>query len=92
MNDGGMIVVFSPQGVWVWDETPLKRENRTFWMDLPIADSEQVQRMMAVKREQPVERVDQIAGNPSIEETRQGTPAFTNPGVQDVENTPVARA
>ena len=39
MNDGGMTVVFSPQGAWVCDETPLKpagsvelkRENRTFW-------------------------------------------------------------
>ena len=47
-NDGGMTVVFSPQGAWVCDETPLKpagsielkRENRTFWMDLPRADSE----------------------------------------------------
>ena len=37
MNDGGMTVVFSPQGVWVCDETPLKpvecielkRENRS---------------------------------------------------------------
>ena len=62
MNDGGMTVVFSPQGAWVCDETPLKpagsielkRENRTFWMDLPRADSEQVQRMMALRREQPV--------------------------------------
>ena len=24
MNDGGMTVVFSPQGAWVCDETPLK--------------------------------------------------------------------
>ena len=47
MNDGGMTVVFSPHGAWVCDETPLKpagsielkRENRTFWMDLPRADS-----------------------------------------------------
>ena len=43
INDGGMTVVFSPQGAWVCDETPLKpvgcielkRENRTFWMELP---------------------------------------------------------
>ena len=42
MNDGGMTVVFSPQGARACDETPsklvgcieLKRENRTFWMDL----------------------------------------------------------
>ena len=24
MNDGGMTVVFSPQGAWVCDETPLE--------------------------------------------------------------------
>ena len=43
MNDGGMTVVFSPEGAWVCDETKLKptgsidlkRENRTFWIDLP---------------------------------------------------------
>ena len=100
MNDGGMTVVFSPQGAWVCDETPLKpagsielkRENRTFWMDLPRADSEQVQRMMALRREQPVEQVEQIAGNPAIEEKRQGIPASANPVVQDNEDTPVARA
>ena len=58
MNDGGMTVVFSPRGAWVCDETPLKRvgsidlkrENRTFWMDLPKAGSGGVQRMMALKR------------------------------------------
>ena len=46
MNDEGMMVVFSPQGAWVCDGTPqkpadsihLKRENRTFWLDLPRAD------------------------------------------------------
>ena len=100
MNDGGMRVVFSPQGAWVCDETPLKpagsielkRENRTFWMDLPRADSEQVQRMMALRRDQPVEQVEQIAGNPSIEEKRQGIPASADPTVQDNEDTPVARA
>ena len=100
MNDGGMTVVFSPQGAWVCDETPLKpagsielkRENRTFWMDLPRADSEQVQRMMALRREQPVEQVEQIAGNPAIEEKRQGIPASANPIVQGNEDTPVARA
>ena len=107
MNDGGLTVVFSPQGAWVCDETPLKpagsielkRENRTFWMDLPRADSEKVQRMMALRREQPVEQreqpveqVEQIAGNPSIEEKRQGIPASADPTVQDNEDTPVARA
>ena len=69
----------------------LKRENRTFWMDLPRADSEQVQRMMALRREQPVEQVEQIAGNPAIEEKRQGMEASANPVVQDSEDTPVAR-
>ena len=100
MNDGGMTVVFSPQGAWVCDETPLKPAgsielklvNRTFWMDLPRADSEQVQRMMALRREQPVEQVEQIAGNPAIEEKRQGMEASANPVVQDSEDTPVARA
>ena len=100
MNDGGMTVVFSPQGAWVCDETPLKpagsielkRENRTFWMDLPRADSEQVQRMMALRREQPVEQVEQIAGNPAIEEKRQGIVASANPVVQDNEETPSCKS
>ena len=47
MNDGGIEAVFSPQGAWVFEETPLKpagcielkRENRTFWVDLPRADA-----------------------------------------------------
>ena len=96
MNDGG---IFS-QGAWVCDETPskpagsieLKRENRTFWMDLPRADSEKVQRMMALRREQPVEQVEQIAGNPAIEEKRQEMPASVDPVMQNNEDTPVARA
>ena len=99
MNDGGMTVVFSPQGAWVC-ETPLKpagsielkRENRTFWMDLPRADSGKVQRMMALRREQPVEQVEQIAGNPAIEEKRQEMSASADPVKQDNEDTPVARA
>ena len=45
----------------------MKRENRTFWMDLPRADSGKVQRMMTLWREQPGEQVEQIAGNPAIE-------------------------
>ena len=61
-------------------------------MDLPRADSEKVQRMMALRREQPVEQVEQIAGNPAIEEKRQGIPASADPTVQDNEDTPVARA
>ena len=100
MNDEGMTVVFSPQGAWVCDEKPLKpagsielkRENRTFWMDLPRGDSEQVQRMMALRREQPVEQVEQIASNPAIEEKIQGIPVSANLVVQDDEDTPVARA
>ena len=40
MNDGGMTVVFSPQGAWFCDETPLKligsidlkRENQSGWI------------------------------------------------------------
>ena len=65
MNVGGMTVLFSPQGAWACDETPLKtvgcielkRENRTFLMDLPRADAKNVQRMMALRREQHVEQV-----------------------------------
>ena len=78
MNDGGMTVVFSPQGAWVCDETPLKpvgsidlkRENRTFWMDLPRAETGEVERMMALRRE-----VEQIAGHPVFEEKRQEAPS-----------------
>ena len=83
MKDGCMTVVFSPQGAWVCDERllklvgsiELKRENRTFWMDLPRADTGGVQRMMALRREQPVEQVEQIAGNPVIEEKWQEAPS-----------------
>ena len=79
MNDGGMTAVFSPQGARVSDDTPLKpvgctelkRENRMFWMDMPRADAGNVQRMMALRREQHVEQVEQIAGNPVIGEKRQ---------------------
>ena len=88
VNDGGMTVVFSPQR----GSIELKRENRTFWMDLPRADSGKVQRMMALRREQPVEQVEQIAGNPAIEEKRQEMPASADPVMQDNEDTPVARA
>ena len=72
MNDGGMTVVFSPQGAWVCDETPLKlvgsidlkRENRMFWMDVARADTGGVQRMMALRRQQPVEQVEQMLETP----------------------------
>ena len=65
MNDGGMTEVFSPQRARVCVETSLKlvgcielkRENRTFW---------NVQRMMALRREQHVAQVEQIAGNPVL--------------------------
>ena len=55
-------MAFSPPGALVSDETPLKstgcvelkRENRrTFWMYLPRVDTKQVQRMMALRRDQP---------------------------------------
>ena len=52
----------------------LRRENRTFWMDLPRADTGGVQRMMALRREQPGEQVEQIAGTPVTEEKRQEAP------------------
>ena len=61
-------------------------------MDLPRADSGKVQRMMALRREQPVEQVEQIADKPAIEEKRQEIPASADPTVQDNEDTPVARA
>ena len=87
MNDGGMTVVFSPQGAWVCDETPvkptcsidLKRENCTFWMELPRADSGRVQRMMALRRGQPAEQVETIAGNPVIAEKRQEATSSAGP-------------
>ena len=61
-------------------------------MDLPRADSDQVQRMVALRHEQPVEQVERIAGNPAIEEKRQGISASADPTMQDNEDTPVARA
>ena len=93
-------MVCSSQGAWVFDETPLrpfgiidlKRWKRTFWMDLPRAGSGGVQRMMALRREQPVEQVEQIAGNPVIEEKRQEAPLSADPVMQDNEEAPVARA
>ena len=69
----------------------LKRENRTFWMDLPRADTGGVQRMMALRREQSVEQVEQIAGNPVIEEKRQKAPS-SDLVMQDNENAPAPRA
>ena len=48
--------------------------------------------MMALRREQPVEQVEQIAGNHSIEEKRQEMPASADPVMQDNEDTPVAKA
>ena len=71
MNDGGMTVVFSPQGACVCGEVPrkpadsidLKRENRTFWLDLPRADNGGVQRMMALRRESsPLRRLRRLMG------------------------------
>ena len=70
----------------------MKRENRTFWMDLPRADSGKVQRMMTLWREQPGEQVEQIAGNPAIEKKRQEMSLSTDPVTPDNEDDPVARA
>ena len=99
MNDGGMTVLFSPKGAWVCDETPLKlvgsielnRENRTFWMDLPRADTGGVQSTMALRREQTVEQVERIAGNPVIEEKREEAPSSDHV-MQDNEEAPGQRA
>ena len=92
MNDGSMTMVFSPQGAWVCDETPLKPvECIEFWMALPRGDARNVQRMMAL-REQHVEQVEQIAGNPVIEEKRQEASSSADPVMQDNEEAPVARA
>ena len=58
-------------------------------MDLPRADAENVQRMMALRREQHVE---QIAGNAVIEEKRQEASSSADPVTQDNEEAPVAGA
>ena len=55
------------------------------------ADAGNVQRMMALRREQHVEQVEQIAGNPVIEEERQEASSSTDPVMQDNEEAPVAR-
>ena len=54
-------------------------------MDLPRADAGNVQRMMALRREQHVEQVEQIAGNLETEEKRQEASSSTNPVMQDNE-------
>ena len=61
-------------------------------MDLPRADAGNVQRMMALRREQHVEQVEQIAGNTVIEEKRQEASSSTDPVMQDNEEATVARA
>ena len=61
-------------------------------MDLPRADTGDVQRMMALRREQHVEPVEQIAGHPVIEEKRQKASSSTGPVMQDNEEASVARA
>ena len=43
--------------------------------------------MMALRREQHVEQVEQIAGNPVIEGKRQGASSSTDPVMQDNEET-----
>ena len=68
VDDVGMTVVFSPKGAWVCEEVPqkpadsidLNREKRTSCFDLPRADIGGVQRMMALRREQPVEQVEKL--------------------------------
>ena len=61
-------------------------------MDLPRADAGNVQRMMALRREQPVAQVEQIAGNPVIEEKRQQASSSTDLVMQDNEEALVAWA
>ena len=60
-------------------------------MDLPRADNGGLHRMMALRREQPVAQVEQIAGKPVIEEKRQEAP-YSDPVMQDNEEAPVPRA
>ena len=54
-------------------------------MDLPRADAGNVQHMMALRREQHVEQVEQIVGNPVIEEKRQEASSSPDPVMQDNE-------
>ena len=54
-------------------------------MDLPRADAGNVQHMMALRREQHVEQVEQIAANPVIEEKRQEASSSPDPVMQDNE-------
>ena len=61
-------------------------------MDLPRADAENVQCVMALKRGQHVEQFEQIAGNAVIEEKRQEASSSADPVMQDNEDTLVARA
>ena len=61
-------------------------------MDLPIAGTGGVQFMMALRREQPFEQVEQVDGNSVIEEKRQEAPPSEDPVMQDNEEAPVARA
>ena len=67
MNDGGMTAVSSPPGAWCCDEAPLIE--RSGWI------CQNVQRMVALRREQHVDQVEQIAGDPVIEEKRQDAPS-----------------
>ena len=95
MNDGGMTVICSPNGALYCDETPLKptrcidlkRENRTFWMELLRSDSGGIQRMMTLTKKQPVEQVETIAGNPATEKKRQESTSSADPIMQDNEGT-----
>ena len=44
------------------------------------------------RREQPVEQVEKIGGNPVIEEKRQEASSSADPVMQDNEEAPIARA
>ena len=61
-------------------------------MDLPRAGAGNGQRMIALRREQHVEQVEQIAGNPVIEEKGQEASSSADPVMQDNEEAPVTRA
>ena len=61
-------------------------------MDLPRADPGNLQRMMALRRGQHVDQVEQIVGNPVIEEKRQEASSSADPVMQDNEKALVARA
>ena len=48
--------------------------------------------MMALRQEQPVEQVEQTAGNPAVEEKRQEASSSADSVMQDFEEAPVVMA